>query len=150
VADKLMTITTDSAELLRAIDRLPAVVQAKCKARAHVTAQRIAREARARVRRRTGRLAGSIEVREDYARVGYVVGTFLQPKVGIALHRRRSGRRHTQKVTRDNLPIWVEFGTTHVQARPFLLNSARLEAAGHERGIHEAIREAIADSGLGS
>jgi hypothetical protein len=90
VADKLMTITTDSAELLRAIDRLPAVVQAKCKARAHVTAQRIAREARARVRRRTGRLAGSIEVREDYARVGYVVGTFLQPKVGIALHRRRS------------------------------------------------------------
>jgi hypothetical protein len=48
-----------------------------------------------------------------------------------------------------NLDIWLEFGTRHMEARPFLHASAQLEEGPHERRIQQAINDAIQEVGLG-
>lgn len=151
MADALMSLSIDTADVLRLLNRVQPTIEPKLKAVAKVTADRICTEARRRVPVRTGRLRDSIEVREDQSRHGYVVGTFLVPKVGISLHtRKKTGRQHTQRVTQDNLPLWIEKGTaphSHADARPFLDPAGKLEEGPHLRRLTDVLEDEL--RGLG-
>jgi HK97 gp10 family phage protein len=146
VADR-MTITVDTTALLAALDALPDRVHAHLKAAAKITAENIAREARARVARRTGETAAHIRVEETHSGDGYIV--WVAPEVRVSHHTMPSGRSHTQKVTYNALAGWLEFGTRHMPARPFLFVSARLEEGAHDRRCREAVQAAIDETGLG-
>lgn len=154
---------TVTAEVQALLDRLDALLggsyaSAKQGARALLpylraaskeTAERIADGARARVPRRTGRVAASIGVQPDTTvsglkGEGFLVGAFLEPQVRISGHTsRKTGRFHTQRVTQDNLPIWLEFGTVKMTPRPFLFVAARLEEDPHRRRMEEALQAGL-------
>lgn len=136
---QLLTISVDTISLLAAIDRLgDHQAEARVKAAAKVTADRIQTEARARVRRATGATATAITVQEAPGPLGgYRV--FVGPT------------RDAHGFSRpDNLPLWLEFGTRYMGAQPFLFNSARLEEGPHLRRVAEALQDAIDDVGLGA
>lgn len=130
-----LTITVDTADLLAAIDALPEAVLAKTKAAAEFTAHRIADEARSRVARRTGRTAGKIHVEEAHDGSGFVVLPWATLE--------------TVDEQSSNLPMWLEFGTKFMTARPYFFIAARLEEGAHDRRMREAIQEAIDEKGLG-
>ena len=123
----LLTIDVDTRALLTALDTLGAVVERHVKAAAKVTAENIAREARARVARRTGKTASGIGI--DVARhdTGWVV--------------------FAENENMPGLPGWLEFGTRRMIARPFFFASARLEEGPHDRRMREAIQAAIDEGG---
>jgi HK97 gp10 family phage protein len=123
-----MTIDVDTTALVAALDAIPAAVHAQLKAAAKVTADNIATEARARVKRRTGQTGDAITVEETHNGDGYVV------YVG-------DGRQH--------IGSYLEFGTKFMTAKPFLFASARLEEAAHDRRAREAVQAAIDEKGLG-
>lgn len=128
--EPLMSIEVDSAGLIAALDRLGPSVEARLKAAARVTADNIAKEARNRVRRRTGHTAAQIRVEEMTEKAGYVV-------------------RANDLSTKKHVESWLEFGTVKMSAKPFLFVSARLENPSHDRRMREAIQDAIDDEGLG-
>ena len=145
---KLLAIEVDARGLIAAHDRLGAEAEQYVKAAAKVTAENIAREARARVARRTGETAAHIVAEETHDGKGYVV--WVEPDVKLSLHTsKRSGRTHTQKVTYNALGGWLEFGTQHMTARPFLFVSARLEEGAHDQRTRAAVQAAIDAVGLG-
>jgi len=125
-----MTIEVDTSALLTALDRLGDRAEALVKAAAKVTAERIEREAERRIRRRTGETAKHVRVEETYDGKGYVV---LTNNPGI----------------RNHVDVYLEFGTEHMQASPFLFTSARLEEGAHLRRVEQALKDAIEEVGLG-
>jgi HK97 gp10 family phage protein len=127
MADR-MTIDVDATELLAALAALPEAVHAHLKAAAKVTAEAIATEARARVKRRTGQTGDAITVEETHNGDGYVI------YVG-------NGRQH--------IGSFLEFGTKYMTAKPFLFASARLEEGAHDRRARDAVQAAIDEKGLG-
>jgi HK97 gp10 family phage protein len=130
MAEPLMTITADVAGVLQALDRLGAeVAQRHVQAASRVTANKIDEEARRRVRRRTGKTAEGITVRDDFTGKGSVVVAERRPF--------------------SNLPGWLEHGTVHMRASPFLFNSARLEEGAHLQRIARALQDAIDEQGFG-
>jgi len=122
------TITVDMAPLLAALAAIPEAVHAHLKAAAKVTADHIAAEARARVRRRTGQTGDAITVEETHSGDGYVIYT-------------GNGRQH--------IASFLEFGTKFMTAKPFLFVSARLEEGAHDRRARDAVQAAIDEQGLG-
>jgi HK97 gp10 family phage protein len=126
-----LTIDVDDAALLAALDAIPDAVRAHAKPAARVTADHIAAEAGRRIARRTGQTAGEITVEETHAGDGYVVF------VGAG----GAGRSHVGR--------YLEFGTVHMRARPFLFPSAQLEAGAHDRRMRDAVQDAIDEHGLG-
>lgn len=122
------TIDVDTTGLLAALAAIPEAVHAHLKAAAKVTAEAIATEARARVRRRTGQTGDAITVEETHSGDGYVI------YVG-------DGRQHVGS--------FLEFGTKFMTAAPFLFASARLEEGAHDRRAREAVQAAIDEQGLG-
>lgn len=123
-----LTIDVDTSSLLAALDRLGVVAEKHIREAALETAGRVASEARARVARATGVTAGAITIDEEKTRPGFRV--FVAP---------------TQRAA--NLPIWLEFGTKRMTARPFLFSSARLEEGAHERRVAAALQDAIDEVG---
>lgn len=126
------TIDVDTRELFAAMDALPAAVMAALKAEAKITAENIAREAKARINRRTGKTAEAITVAETYKGDGYVV---------FAGNPGTGGREH--------VAFFLEFGTKYMTAKPFFFASARLEEESHDRRAREAVQRAISEKGLG-
>jgi hypothetical protein len=124
-----MTIDVDTAPLLAALAAIPEAVHAHLKAAAKITAEAIATEARARVRRRTGQTGEAITVEETHSGDGYIVF------VG-------AGRQH--------IGSYLEFGTKFMSPSPFLFASARLEEGAHDRRAREAVQTAIDEKGLGA
>lgn len=124
----LLTIDVDTAALLAALERIPALVEQHAKAAAKVTAENIAREMRARVLRRTGKTAEAITVADSHDGTGYVV------YVG-------AGRGHIAQ--------FIEYGTRYMQRHDFFWAGAQIEQGAHDRRTREAIQEAIDASGLG-
>lgn len=122
------TVTVDTTALFAALDAIPAAVHAHLKAAAKVTATNIAREAKARIRRRTGKTGDAITVEETHNGDGYVIFT-------------GNGRQH--------IAHFLEFGTKFMTAKPFLFASARLEEGAHDRRSREAVQAAIDAKGLG-
>jgi HK97 gp10 family phage protein len=123
-----MSITVDNRALFAAMDSVVPSLTPRVKAAAKVTADNIAREARARVRRRTGQTGDAITVEETHNGDGYVVF------VGNDRH---------------HIGHFLEFGTEFMTAKPFLFVSARLEEGSHERRVRAAIDDVIAEKGLG-
>lgn len=133
MADRL-TVDVDAREVLQALDRLSVAAERALKRAARETADAIAREARARARRATGRLAEAITVEEIAS--GYRV--FVSPMQDPA-----GGTRA------DNFGLWHEHGTKFMTAQPFLFSSARLEEGTHLRRVAEALQDAIEEASRG-
>lgn len=141
MADELLTIEVDTRDLIAALDRLGDEAERHVKAAAKVTADRIVAEARRRVARRadpatrptdrSGPTADLIRAEETHDGLGYIV---------LANDPR----------SREHVARYLEFGTTHMAARPFFFTSARLEEAAHLRRTEQALQDAIDAVGLGS
>jgi len=128
VADSL-TITVDTTALFAALDALGESARAAVKGAAKITADAIAREAGARIPRATGKTAEGITVEETHNGDGYVV--------------------YVKSPRMPNLPLWLEFGTKYMTARPYLFSSARLEEGPHLMRVADALQAAINAKGLG-
>lgn len=127
MSDKL-TIQVESAALFEALDALGVSAEKHIFDASRVTAEAIAREAAARVARRTGATARSLAVEPARVGIGWIV--------------------FADRVDMPGLPGWLEFGTKFMTARPFLFNSARLEEGAHTRRMLDALQQAIDDAGF--
>ena len=133
-----LTIEIDNRAAIAALDQLGAAVERYTKTAAKITADNIAREAKARLQRQlsgtsTGATVRGVTVEEARAGVGYVVLPW----------------NPAEPVRMPNLPIWLEFGTVKMTARPYFFASAQLESGAHDRRIREAIGQAIREVGGG-
>lgn len=124
-------VRADTSELIAALNRFPDRMHLSLDSAAKITAHRIAEEARRRVRRgATGETAKGIQIEPTHARDGYVVLSARQQQY--------------------NLPLWLEFGTSKMTARPYFFAAADLESDAHDRRVREAIQRAIDSEGLGA
>lgn len=130
MAEPFFSVTVDAESLLQALRHLGPAAEPHIKAASRVTANRIADEARRRVRRRTGKTAEGIVVRDDFTGKGSIVAAERNPF--------------------PNVPLWLEFGTVRMRPSPFLFNSARLEESAHLERIARALQDAINEQGLGT
>jgi hypothetical protein len=120
----------DATDVLDLFDRLGPAAEPVCHAVSRVTAERVQQEARARARRRTGRLIEAIDVEEMGPPMhGYRV--FVDEMTDAR------GRRPPE------FPFWHEEGTKHMSAQPFMNNSAALEEGPHLRRISDALQDLI-------
>jgi hypothetical protein len=117
----------DTGPVLAALRRLGSEAQPRLREVSLATGRRVADEARGRVARRTGQTAAAITVDEDNGVV----------RVYVAHVPRRS----------SNVPLWLEFGTWKMRARPFLLVSAQLEAPGHLSRVAAALDTLLSEVG---
>ena len=131
MADSL-TVTVEYETLKETLTALPARLKPFVAAAARVSADHIANEARARLQRQirpeATETVASIRVVSDRTGWGWrvVAGKASFPMVAV----------------------WLEHGTRHQRARPFLYPSARLEEAAHTRRIEAAIRVGLAEQGF--
>jgi hypothetical protein len=131
----LLKLEVDNAAVLAALDQLGDRAEIYIKTASKVTADRIAVEARGRIRRSGEPTHGGthtadrVTVVESYDRSGWVV---------IVPHPEMPG-----------LPGWLEHGTKFMEAMPALFPSARIEEGPHLRRIAEALQDAIEGVGLG-
>ena len=134
-----LALTWDATRLLSALDLLTSVVQKAELAACQITAENIAREARARVARR-----GPHPTKAQLAR----------PPIDqlIRVEPMRNGTGYVvivQETTEDAayLPFYLEYGGPHVfpaiGKRPFFFVSAALEKPAHQQRINEAAQAAI-------
>lgn len=129
MADNL-TIEVDARSVLQALDRLDDRIGDRLKAVAKDTAERIRTGAIQRLSAQTqgtGQTAAALTIDEINGGYRLYVGPVPQ----------RS----------ENVPLWLEFGTRHMSARPWLFKAALLEEGPHFRRVAEAVDAAIA--GLG-
>jgi hypothetical protein len=144
-----LEIHIDAKPVIDAMDRLVSgghgsVLSVRLHEASDATATAIVREAKARAARRTGRFVESIRKEADREGNGFIVASFLEPEASISWHTMtKAGRSHTQAVTRDNLPLWLEFGTKYMTAKPAIAPAAELETSAHRRRIEEAVQAAI-------
>lgn len=102
--------STGMTEMRTAISRLPDAVRDALRNVARATAERVKAGARQRVPVDTGITRDSITVYEELSEKRFAV------TVGPAPHNRQTGRT----AFLPNLPIWLEFGTVKMPARPFM------------------------------
>jgi len=135
-ADNTVTVEANAERLHKAIDRLLEILPARVKAAARISATNIDTEAHRRVRRRTGRTAAGIVVRE--IATGFVVEATAPAEPQTA--------RGAAAV-----PVWLDFGATSMRfgAKPFLRVAGQLEHQAHEARVRDVIAEAITEVGLG-
>jgi len=122
-------VTAPGLAALRAkVDTFPAVVTAQLRSVAWRTSRRVMEQAKAKVPVDTGYTQDNIYVAEEPDKKLFRVeaGTD-RPRVRIVTHAKPSGRVHTQSVTLNMLPVWLEYGTIHMAARPFLRPAADAE-----------------------
>lgn len=124
-----LTIDVDDSALLAMLASFPDVVLKHVKPASKVTGDSIRREASARARRRAAgptrggqHMADQVVVEETHNGDGYVVFVNYPDMPG--------------------LPGWLEFGTKHMEAHPFLFSSARIEEGPHDRRVREALQNA--------
>lgn len=122
----LLTIDVDASAVLRAFDVLGTAAERLLKGAASETAEKIANDARARVRVDTGQTKRGILIETSYDDRGFAV---------IATNPDEPG-----------LPGWLEFGTNKMTASPFLFNAARLEEGAYLRRVAEALDDAIGEA----
>lgn len=128
-----MTVTTEIEHdsITSAFARLGDAANAVLSDLARETAHTLQREMQGRLRRQTsgtGRTADAITVE----------------KSDDGFYRVNSGNMGDRAA---NLPIWLEFGTKHMTARPYFYGAIQLEQGTYLRRVDEALQQAI--DGLG-
>lgn len=125
MAEGSVTVT-GLKELKASVDKLPDTVTAALRSVAWRTSRSVMDKAKQLVPVDTGYTRDHIHVVEFPDEKLFVVNAGTDaPRVSIALHRsKRSGRTHTQRVTQNNLPLWLERGTRFMRARPFMRPAA--------------------------
>ena len=146
-----ITFGVDLAPLVKQLEGFADIAERHLDAAAQVTATRVAETARLRVARATGDTMRSIRVERAYSGHGYVVlaGTgradagqvIVTPSGG---HRVAPAHHRGRHVAR-----YLERGTKHMDARPFMDPAARLEEGAHQRRVQQALDQAITELGLG-
>jgi hypothetical protein len=129
-----ISFSVDASEVVAALSSLPTATRLLCKEAAHVTANNIANDARARVahrgpdptRAQQGRppIEHFITVQEMTNDRGYVVVVQEPPQL--------------------YLPWELEYGTEFMDARPFFFSSAVIEYAAHSARMNDALVRAVA------
>lgn len=135
MADQSSVSVKGLDELKKLADALPAEVSAQLRSIAQRTAYRIMQRAKSLVPVATGYTRDNIHVIDEADKHRYVVeaGTD-RPRVLISGHTsKRSGRFHTQRVTLNMLPNWIEYGTRFQVARPFMRPASDAERDQYER-----------------
>jgi hypothetical protein len=128
-----VTVDVDDAALLEAFESLPATIHTLTLAAAQVTAENIAREARARVPRRRGAVTAAQLARPP-----------LEDLIVVLPMRNGTGYVViAQDPAAPFLPVQLEYGTQHMDKRAFFFTSARLEQSGHTRRMNDALTQAI-------
>ncbi len=128
MADGGATVT-GLAELKKAVQRLPDVVQLACRKVARDTALRVKNNAVEKVPVDSGITKDSIAV------IPNVEEQFYRVETGPAPPHRREGRT----AFLPNLPIWLEFGTRFKTARPFMRPAFDQEADRYVRDMTDAV-----------
>lgn len=133
-----VTFEMDASKLLAAFDAVTEAIRLPTLDACRVTAEHIAREARARVSRRgpnptraqQGRppLEDLIRVEPMHNGTGYVV--IVEEPV-----RDNSGAEY--------LPIFLEFGTVNMTRRVFFFAAATLEKEAHRQRLNEAVQAGV-------
>jgi HK97 gp10 family phage protein len=131
-------------EARAAVERLPSVVTAALRDAARRTAVRIRDGARQRVPVLTGWTRDHIELTEVPDEKLFIVSAGSdRPRVGISLHTsRKTGRKHTQRVTLNMLPAWLEYGTATMSARPFMRPAVEAERSAYVTDMARASEDA--------
>jgi hypothetical protein len=130
------TAAVDAELLLRSLDHFGAHVGAWLDASCLETAKAIVAEASRRIHRQTGETAAKIHYeRGRYG--GYVVMAYDT-----------GGKGKGGRTRQHHVDLYLEFGTTFMYPRPFLLESARLEEGPHMRRLEEAAQKAIDEEHL--
>ncbi len=131
-----MTIT-GLDELRAGVQQLPERVTAALRTVARQTASTVMVRAITNLQTKThgtGATAAAIHVVEDEANKMFVVESPGVIHQRFSLHTmKRSGRKHTQKVTQDNLPIWLEYGTVKMKPRTYMKPAAEATNAQYIR-----------------
>lgn len=148
-----LKVDVDSAALISALRDFPGILQPRVMASCKVSANSILREARSRIRRRSGKTAGGMRVDETYNGDGYVV--VMGDAVAPDETRRRESVGGSKRWVRSgayqeaHVGIYLEFGTKSMAMRPFLFASGDLEVGAHRRRVEQAIIDGMRAEGLG-
>lgn len=142
MADGGSIVIAGLEELRSGIQQLPDQVTAALMRVASATAQRVLMKARANLKAQThgtGATAAAMLVRSDVANKMFVVESPGAPFTRLSLHTmKRSGRSHTQKVTVNMVPIYLEYGTRSMSARPYLRPAVEAEQARYRSDMEAA------------
>ncbi len=132
-------------ELKDQVEKLPDVVIEALRDVAEKTAHRVMERAKQLVPVATGYTRDNIHVQFFPEEKTYVVNAGTdRPRVHFATRRsKRSGRTHTQKVTQNNLPIWLERGTRFMVAKPFMRPAADAENDRYKQDMANAAEAAV-------
>lgn len=106
----------------RSIEALPSAVTAACRRVARDTSNRVADLARQRVRVRTGALKRSIRVSEDEAN--------------------RAFRVSVGDIDGPPIALFLEYGTEHMEARPFFGPALEIGGRTYQRDLEAATEQA--------
>lgn len=141
-----MPVTDSGLKHLRGlIDALPEAVTAKLRAVAFRTSRDVMARAKQLVPVDSGYTKDNIHVVEDVPNKQFqVVPGTDRPRQTISLHiSKRSGRKHTQRVSLNMLPEWLERGTRYMVARPFMRPAADAVESQYRREMQQAAEGAI-------
>ena len=132
--------TTGMREARASVERLPIAVQIALRNVARATAFRIQAGAQRRVPVLTGWTRDHITVTEQFNEQTFTVSAGTDsPQKGISLHTKKStGRTWTQRVTLNMLPVWLEYGTGKMSARPFMRPASEAESDQYLINMREA------------
>ncbi len=125
----MFTASADTAEAVALLDRLAYSAQFVTREVARTTAEKIVREAQARVRRATGETASEIHWELTHDEKGYIV-------LG-----------YDTRVNKTFVEDYIEHGTKFQYAKPFFFSSAQLEEGPHMRRLVERMQEWLESAG---
>lgn len=124
---------TGMSEARRTLERLPRAISSALRGVAHLTAVRIRDGARQRLLAQThgtGKTANAIAVREEEAKQQFLVES------------------KAVRPAPANLPIWLEYGTSKMAARPYIRPAAESQRDDYTRATEAAVGRAASQAGL--
>lgn len=128
---KLQFFKADLGPLRQIVNALPNTVTAECQRVAHRWAIRVRDDAKQRLTSSThgeGNTAAALQVVEDIPNKQYIVGY------------------GPIKKRPQNLPLWLEYGTIKMDAKPHMRPSAEAAREGYARDMKQATETVVRDA----